>query len=113
MSQISFEDVLTNVRSWPLEKIAELRAVLETTVSEKRIEMRPEERNDNSALREAARKASMRDSSAERNWLAEHRDEYAGQWVALKGSELICNSFDHKEVLLLPTLLVLWKRLWF
>lgn len=102
MSQISFEQVLTDIRSWPPEKIAELRAVLETAESERRTEVRqetrPESRNDNSALRAAAREASMRDFSAERRWLADHRDEYAGQWVALKGSQLICNSFDHKEV---------------
>jgi hypothetical protein len=37
-------------------------------------------------LSESARAASLRNFSAERRWLADHRDEYAGQWVALKGS---------------------------
>jgi hypothetical protein len=31
-------------------------------------------------------------------WLAEHRKEYAGQWVALKGSRLLSHGTNAREV---------------
>ena len=34
----------------------------------------------------------------ERQWLAEHSDEYAGQWVALKGDQLLSHGTDPQEV---------------
>jgi hypothetical protein len=40
----------------------------------------------------------LRDLSAERQWLKEHCDEYVGQWVALKGSQLISHGKDHLAV---------------
>jgi len=38
------------------------------------------------------------DLSQELRWLAEHREQYAGQWVALNGSELISSGADGVEV---------------
>lgn len=35
---------------------------------------------------------------AEHQWLKEHRAEYAGQWVALKGDRLISHGADAKRV---------------
>jgi hypothetical protein len=32
-------------------------------------------------------------------WLAQHRAEYAGQWVALDGDQLICHGTNNREVL--------------
>jgi predicted DNA-binding antitoxin AbrB/MazE fold protein len=34
----------------------------------------------------------------ETEWLRAHRAEYAGKWVALQGSELICSGIGAKEV---------------
>src|SRR5262244_1477888 len=48
--------------------------------------------------RALARAASLRDFTADRQWLADHRDEYAGQWVALKFGQLISHNTDAKEV---------------
>ncbi len=48
--------------------------------------------------RAIAHTASLRDLSPERRWLEEHRDEYAGQWVALKGEQLISHGKDHLVV---------------
>ncbi|MCI0523953.1 MAG: DUF5678 domain-containing protein [Acidobacteria bacterium] len=48
--------------------------------------------------RELARAASLRDFTADRQWLADHRDEYAGQWVALKYGLLISHGLNAKEV---------------
>lgn len=31
-------------------------------------------------------------------WIAEHRSEYAGQWVALDGDRLIAHGYEHDEV---------------
>lgn len=47
---------------------------------------------------ETTRAASMRDFTADRQWLADHRDEYAGQWVALKFGRLISHGVNAKEV---------------
>lgn len=44
------------------------------------------------------RPASLRDFSADRQWLAEHRDEYAGQWVALDNGQLVSHGPHAKEV---------------
>lgn len=33
-----------------------------------------------------------------KQWIAAHRAEYLGQWVALEGDQLISHSFDAKQV---------------
>jgi Family of unknown function (DUF5678) len=38
------------------------------------------------------------DCSEEMRWLAEHREEYAGQWVALKGGRLLSHGMNAKAV---------------
>ena len=38
------------------------------------------------------------DCSEETRWIAAHREEYAGQWVALKGSRLLSHGLDAKAV---------------
>ncbi len=38
------------------------------------------------------------DCSQEMRWIAEHRSEYAGQWVALEGGRLIGNGETAREV---------------
>jgi len=40
----------------------------------------------------------MPDRTAEFRWIAEHRQEYAGQWVALHGDRLLSHSTDAREV---------------
>lgn len=50
------------------------------------------------SVSESARQASLRDVTADRQWLAEHCDEYAGQWVALKHGQLISHGKDHLAV---------------
>jgi hypothetical protein len=46
----------------------------------------------------SARAASPRDFRDDRQWLADHRDEYAGQSVALKFGRLISHGANAKEV---------------
>ena len=43
--------------------------------------------------------APVRDRSREYDWLAQHRDEYAKQWVALDGDHLVSYGTDYKLVI--------------
>lgn len=38
------------------------------------------------------------DISRELLWIEEHRSEYAGQWVAVRGDRLLSSSLDGREV---------------
>ena len=44
------------------------------------------------------RVAEPLDCSRELRWLAEHRDEFAGQWVALDGDRLLSHGTNAQEV---------------
>ncbi|HEX5083311.1 MAG TPA: UPF0175 family protein [Blastocatellia bacterium] len=48
--------------------------------------------------RERETAATLRDFTADWRWLADHRDEYAGQWVALKSGRLISHGANAREV---------------
>ncbi len=89
MSQITYDQVIEVIQSWPPEDRAKLREALDAAEGKEAYARE---------LRAKAREASLRDYSAENNWLEEHRDEYAGQWVALKGDQLIHHSVNAKEV---------------
>lgn len=41
----------------------------------------------------------MPDDTRERQWVSEHKHEYAGQWVALDGNRLIAACLSHQEAL--------------
>ncbi len=89
MSEITFEQVLISIQSLPSEHLTRLREILNApSEQEQRIE----------AARALARAASLRDFTADRPWLKDHRDEYAGQWVALKYGQLISHGTDLKDV---------------
>ena len=89
MSEITFEQVLIGIQSLPPEALATLREILNAPSEQEQRE---------AAARALAHAASLRDFSADRQWLADHRDEYAGQWVALKYGQLISASTNAKEV---------------
>lgn len=91
MSQIPFEQVLSAVRTLTPDELMKLRAALneQENVARKQRE---------EAVRAEMRAASLRDFTADRQWLAEHRAEYAGQWVALWYGQLIRHSTNAKEV---------------
>ena len=58
-----------------------------------------EDQNGSSDLpRVLAKDLPIRDRSREAEWLRKHRDEYAGQWVALDGERLIASGQDLKQV---------------
>ena len=45
-----------------------------------------------------AKDLPVKDRSREAEWLRKHHDEYAGQWVALDGENLIASGNDLKQV---------------
>ncbi len=105
MQEITFEQVLSEVQSLPQEAQAKLRDILNTAEGlqpGKTVAATNGATNgttqSHDPVRELARAASLRDLTAERQWLKEHCDEYAGQWVALKGNRLISHGMSAKEV---------------
>jgi hypothetical protein len=44
------------------------------------------------------RRVPVVDRTAEFRWIAAHRNEYAGQWVALHGNQLLAHHTDYREV---------------
>jgi uncharacterized protein DUF5678 len=89
MSDITFEQVLRGIQSLPPEALAKLREILNSP---------SEELQRQEAGRVLARNGGLRDFTADRQWLADHRDEYAGQWVAIKDGQLLSNGSNAKEV---------------
>jgi Family of unknown function (DUF5678) len=51
-----------------------------------------------SALRSKVKRVPQPDRSREMRWIKEHRKEYAGQWVALDGAELLSHGTDAHQV---------------
>jgi len=61
--------------------------------------LKSEDQNDASTQpRVLARNLPIKDRASEVEWLQKHRDEYAGQWIALDGDKLIASGDDLKEV---------------
>jgi len=90
MSAVTFEQVLSQALALPPEDQARLREYLGAqSEKDKAIE----------EARERARACAARDLSTEYRWIEEHREEYAGQWVALKGGQLISSGPHGVEVM--------------
>ena len=51
-----------------------------------------------SALRSKVKRVPQTDRSLEMRWIKEHRKEYAGQWVALDGDQLLSHGTDAHRV---------------
>ncbi len=51
-----------------------------------------------SALRGNVKRVPQPDRSREMRWIKEHREEYAGQWVALDGAKLLAHGTDAHRV---------------
>jgi hypothetical protein len=88
MSDITFEQVLRGIQTLPPEALAKLRQILNS----------PSEQEQRQEAARVLARDGLRDFTADRQWLADHRDEYAGQWVAIKDGQLISNGSNAKEV---------------
>lgn len=91
MSQIPFEQILNAVRTLTDEEFTKLREAMDKQENAAR-------KQSELAVRAEVRVASLRDFTADRQWLADHRADYAGQWVALWYGQLIRHSTNAKEV---------------
>lgn len=72
-------------------------------IKEEMKDLAPEELQEvremaDSLLSGSASPAESPDCSPERRWLAEHGEEYAGQWVALDGDRLLAHGERASEV---------------
>lgn len=90
MSHVSYEQVLSQVQALLPDDKEKLRAYLNAQI---------EKDNAIESARELARSLAQRDLSAEYQWIKEHREEYARQWVALKGDQLISHGANGVEVM--------------
>lgn len=89
--EVTFETVLEQVRQLPLNEQQLLRELLPLkngAATAGRAELKGRVR----------RVAPEKDHTEERLWLAAHRHEYAGEWLALDGGHLIAHSPEAKEV---------------
>jgi len=58
-----------------------------------------DQQNGSSTLpRIIATNLPIKDRSREAHWLQQHKEEYAGQWVALAGDRLVASGNDLKQV---------------
>lgn len=85
MSEITFESVLTQVRQLLWQ---ERQKLVETLVEELKPAPPPPH----------PRRVPWKDRSREARWLKENAREYAGQWVALEGDQLIAAGSTAVEV---------------
>lgn len=90
MPQLTYAELLSQVRALPAEDAERLREYLNAQSQQDRA-------IENARLR--ARTCVTRDLSVEYHWIKEHRAEYAGQWVALKGDQLISHGPQGVEVI--------------
>lgn len=88
MDRISFDDVLAQIDQLPLSEQQKIYDVLDSRLS------RSGSRTRN---RRMPLIVENPDFSRELKWLNEHRAEYAGRWVALKGDNLIAQGTSAKE----------------
>lgn len=82
-----------------LEAEAKRQGISTDALARIMLEEKLEDQNGSAALpRVLAKDMPIKDRSREVEWLRKHRAEYAGQWVALNGEQLIASGDDLKQV---------------
>lgn len=89
MNQVSYNEVLSQINQLPLP---EQEKLLETLSAKLSRSGKPKRDKQVKPLLPQA------DFTVEMQWLREHGAEYAGRWVALKGSRLVAQGGSAKEV---------------
>jgi hypothetical protein len=90
--EVTFETILEQVRQLPLNEQQLLREMLPLkngAATAERAELK-------GRVRRAA--VPMKERTQEYQWLAQHRAEYPGEYLALDGDRLIAHSLNAKEV---------------
>lgn len=81
MASAEIQRIIDEVRRLPPDERRQLREVLD--------------REEQVGVRQTDR---VIDLSRELRWVEEHRAQYAGQWVAVRGNRLLSSGTDGKEV---------------
>jgi len=81
VASVDVERIIDEVRRLPPDERRRLRAALDR---EEQAKVRPSDRSV--------------DLTRELRWIEEHRAEYAGQWVAVRGNRLLSSGTDGREV---------------
>ena len=84
---MTLEQVIETTRTLPLEDRQRLQQWL-----------REQEQQDAASPREVRLHQELEQYRRAKQWIAEHRAEYPGQWVALEGDRLISHGVDALEV---------------
>jgi hypothetical protein len=92
---------LPNELEQRLEAEAKRQGLSADTLARNMLEekLKSEDQNGTSAEpRILAKNLPIKDRASEVEWLQKHRNEYAGQWIALDGEKLIASGDDLKQV---------------
>jgi uncharacterized protein DUF5678 len=90
MSRPTLEEVLAGIDSLSPQDRRQVRRALKEDSSKPATTTPVHEARDGFTVRDMIREAA---------WLEQHREEYAGQWVALDGDRLIAASTNAKDAL--------------
>lgn len=94
MAEVTLESVLEQVRQLPKTEQQKLREFLPRPEI-----VRPEfKAYQIPPGRRVPLAETLKDRSRELAWLMKNQGDYAGQWVALEGDELIAHGYDLKQV---------------
>jgi hypothetical protein len=93
MPETTVEKVLAEIQSLSPAQLEELRRAVD-----KRLQTLNQSSKPSFAPKIVGKAAPPKDRSKEHEWLKQHRDEYAGQWVALDGDRLLGHGSNLKEV---------------
>lgn len=88
MHSAAYEEVVTRI---PQLTADEQLSVIELIRQRQLVGIKPVNGNH-----QAIRKVPIRTFEAEQNWLKANRDQYRGNWVALKNGQLILSDADGK-----------------
>lgn len=81
MASVDVDRIIEEARRLPPDEKRRLREALDR---EEQAKVQPSDRTV--------------DLSRELRWIEEHRSEYAGQWVAVRGDRLLSNGTDGRQV---------------
>lgn len=90
MSSTTIENIIAQVNQLPASERAKLIETLKKQEDEAQVVISPS--------RPVEPPVEFLDRTLEYEWLARHQLEYVGQWVALKGNQLIAHGQTAKEV---------------
>lgn len=91
MSEITVENIFTQIVQLPPVERFRLQRLLDQLEQVER-------KSPKSPLDKRVPLIPVPDSTREMRWIADHRREYARQWVALNGDRLIAHGPNHDEV---------------